>query len=288
MASQIIANGFVAGSAFTLFAVAYGLVFRICGFFDLTFGAVFVVAPYLVAYFTQALGVPVPLAIVFGTIAATGLGVALHSVLYAPMGRRQTSSLVLLLASMGCYTVLVNLLSVVAGDALLTLRPDGNFPPIEIAGAIVTPFQMAIVGVGLGGTLAISLLLSRTSVGTDIRAVASDVVLAELSGMRSSRIAMAGLGIGFGMAAIGGILHAYDVDVTPGAGMQASMNAIVAMILGGSGGLGRAAAGGMLLGMVQNFGAWQIGSQWQDGVTFIILGTFLLLFPKGVPATGRS
>ncbi len=52
-------------------------------------------------------------------------------------------------------------------------------------------------------------------------------------------------------------------------------------IVGGVGSFPGIALAALLLGMAQHFGAWFIGSQWQDAIAFIILIVFLLFKPEG-------
>ena len=64
-------------------------------------------------------------------------------------------------------------------------------------------------------------------------------------------------------------------------GMNALMMGVVAVIIGGVSSIPGIALAALLLAMAQHFGAWYIGSQWQDAIAFVILVVFLLFRPEG-------
>ena len=69
--------------------------------------------------------------------------------------------------------------------------------------------------------------------------------------------------------------------MTPTMGMNVFMMGVVTVIIGGVNSILGIALAALLLAMAQHFGAWFIGSQWQDAIAFVILLLFLLLKPEG-------
>ena len=65
-------------------------------------------------------------------------------------------------------------------------------------------------------------------------------------------------------------------------GFDIILMATIAMIIGGLGNVGAAAAGGFVLGVVQNVAIWKIESKWQLAISFTILILVLLLRPSGL------
>jgi len=72
-----------------------------------------------------------------------------------------------------------------------------------------------------------------------------------------------------------------DVDMNPTMGMNVLLMGVVAMIIGGKNNIIGIVLGALLLAMAQHFGAWYIGSQWQNAIAFVILVLFLLFKPEG-------
>jgi branched-chain amino acid transport system permease protein len=64
--------------------------------------------------------------------------------------------------------------------------------------------------------------------------------------------------------------------------MPILINALVAMIVGGTGRYTACIAGGILLGVLQALVVWKFAANWQPAVTFLLLLIFLFLRPRGL------
>ena len=281
MLPQLTANALIAAGAYCLVAVGFGLIFATTRFFHFAHGAVYAWGAYLAFLFVKVLGLPLPVGAALAVVLCAGLGAAFELVLYRPLRARGASPLVLLLASLGAYVVLQNLISLFFGDQTQTLRSGVVRVGLPILGARVTPIQLVIIGAAVLLTAAVWLLLKRTRLGLEMRAVANDPALALVSGVRSSRVILATFVLGSALAGLAGILVALDVDMTPTMGMNALMMGVVAVIVGGTGSVPGAALGALLLAFAQHFGVWHISSKWQDAIAFVVLLLFLLFRPEG-------
>jgi branched-chain amino acid transport system permease protein len=65
-------------------------------------------------------------------------------------------------------------------------------------------------------------------------------------------------------------------------GFLIGLKAFSAAVLGGIGNLRGAALGGLLLGLVENYGSALFGSQWRDLIAFLVLITLLMFRPTGL------
>jgi branched-chain amino acid transport system permease protein len=65
-------------------------------------------------------------------------------------------------------------------------------------------------------------------------------------------------------------------------GYLAGLKAFTAAVLGGIGNLRGAMLGGLLLGLVESFGAGLLGGQWRDVIAFAVLIAVLVLRPSGL------
>ena len=188
--------------------------------------------------------------------------------------------MILLLASLGIYILLQNLISMLFGDDTKSIRSGVVKEGINIFGARITPIQIVIIITAIIVTILIILFYKKTQLGRSMQAVASDRELAEYTGINTNRVILWSFAIGSGLAALAGILVALDVDMTPTMGMNALLMGVVVMIVGGNNIKGMVCAA-LLLGFAQNFGVWYISSQWKDAIAFVILVLFLLIKPEG-------
>lgn len=279
---QISVNILIAASTIFLMALGFSLIYTVTRFFHFAHAILFTAGAYFAFVFNVWMGFPLVLAILLA-VAATALGGCLLELsIYRPLRRRDGSPLVLLLASLGIYIALQNVISLIFGDDTKTLRSEVVREGLNILGARITPIQLVTVLASVGLMALVLLLLKKTELGKAMRAVASDAELACLSGIESQRIILWTFAIGSALAGVAGILVALDVDMTPTMGMMPLMLGIVALYIGGVGSLPGIAIGAVLLATAQQVAMWYIGSAWQDPVAFLLLLLFLLFRPVGI------
>jgi branched-chain amino acid transport system permease protein len=89
--------------------------------------------------------------------------------------------------------------------------------------------------------------------------------------------------VGSGLVGVSAMLIGLNVGIIDfNMGFDIILMATVAMIIGGLGNVGAAAAGGFLLGVIQNVAVWKIESKWQLAISFAILILVLLFKPSGL------
>jgi len=279
--TQIAVNILLVAMEYALIGVGFSLIYHVVRFFHFAHGLVFTAG----AYFTFLLHVWCGLSLFFSISIAIGLsavlGCLIDSFIYRPLRHKGSSPLVLLLASLGIYIVLQNVISMIFGDDAKTIRFGMVKEGINILGARITPVQIIIIAVSLFFLLCCFFFLKYTKMGQAMRAVANNPELARISGIESDRVILSTFALGSALAGIAGILVALDVDMTPTMGMNALMMGMVAVIIGGVGSIPGIALGSLLLGIAQHLGAWFISSQWQAAIAFVVLLIFLLFRPQG-------
>jgi len=279
--AQAILNSFISASWIALVAIGFMLIFNTSRFFHFAHGVVFTAGAYFTLLFTISLGLPLLFSIILAVMLCGFLGCLMELLLYRHLRHKDSSALIFLLASLGVYIFLQNVVSMVFGDETNSIRQGDVQEGLNILGARITPVQIVTICVSVVLVIALSVFLKKTKVGKSMRAVANDPELASISGIASDRVILWAFAIGSALAGLAGILVALDVDMTPIMGMHALMMGVVAVIVGGVGSIPGIALAALLLGMAQHFGVWYIGSQWQDAIAFIILIVFLLFKPEG-------
>jgi branched-chain amino acid transport system permease protein len=282
MVEQLLLNGVIAGSIYSLVALGFALIYQTTRFFHFAHGAVYTFGAYFAYLFFVQLGFDRWLAFPSACVVTMLLGVALEVGIYKPMRNRKATDLTLLIASLGLYIVLQNIISMVWGDDTKTMRTGEVVEGHAILGARITNIQIAIIATSVVLITLIALMLARTKFGKALRALANDPELARLSGINSDRYIMYAFAIGSFLAAVAAIMISFDTDMTPTMGFNALVMGVIAVIVGGIGSLPGAALGGLLIGLAQNLGVWQLPSKWQDTIAYVVLILFLLFRPYGI------
>ena len=280
MFNQFFINSLISSFVFLIIAISFSIIYSTTRFFHFAHAVVFTSGAYFAFLFHKLFGLPIYLSIPLAIIFSLLLGCLIEKSIYKPLRKKQASSMILLLSSLGIYILLQNLISMVFGDDTKSIRSGVVKEGINIFGARITSIQITIIITSIILTILVILFLKKTKIGKAMKAVANDPELANISGISSDRIILISFAIGSALAGLAGILVALDVDMTPTMGMNALMMGVVAMIVGGNNIKGIMCAA-LLLGFAQNFGVWYISSQWQNAIAFVILIIFLLFKPEG-------
>lgn len=209
---------------------------------------------------------------------------------YFPLRKQRAPNLVFLIASFGVFVFLQNLLQLIYGAQILTLRTGPVKPGHQVFGAVITDTQLLILGSSLALTVLLWLMVSRTKLGKAIRAVSDDPVAASVVGIYPEKIILSSFFIGSALAGAAGILISLETNIEPTMGMSAILKGIIASIIGGIGSIPGALAGGLFLGIAENLGIWKIPAGWKDCIAFVILIVFLVVRPGGFfgASTGKE
>jgi len=281
MLSQLLINIVVLGVGYIAFAVSYSMVFRVVSFFHFAHAVVITAGAYFSFLLSQQAGMPMGIAVPLAVFLSAGLGCLMEVAVYKPLRKREAKPIVFILASLGLYTVLQNLISLVFGDDTKSIRSGPVREGLEFLGARITPIQITTIVTAVVVVIGLISFMKHTPLGKAMRTVANDADLAQVSGIDSDRVILWAFAIGSGLAGLAGILMALDTDMTPTMGMRPFMMGVVAMIIGGKDSVIGIVLGALLLAFAQQYGAYYIGSEWQDAIAFGILLIFLLFRPQG-------
>jgi len=187
----------------------------------------------------------------------------------------------MLIASLGVYVVLQNVISMIWGDDTTSIRTWEVKTGHEILGAYITDVQIITIIVSIVLFAGMLVFMKYSKIGKNIRAISSNEELSKVFGIKSNSVILWAFGIGSALAAVAGILVACDTDMTPTMGFNLLLYGMVAMIIGGVGSTWGLVGGALLLATAQHLAAYYIDSKWMDAVAYIILILFLIWKPLG-------
>ncbi len=278
---QLLTNIILSAAILLLIAMSFNIIYQITKFFHFAHAAIITYGAYFTYLFSQTFGLSHYVSIPLSVLSSCLLGSLMELIIYKPLRKKNSSSLILLLASLGIYSVLQNIISMVFGDDTRSIRTWIVVEGLNVFGARVTPVQIITIATSLILVSLLSGFFFLSKIGKTMRAVANDPELANISGIYSKKVILFSFAIGSSLAGLAGILISLDVDMTPNMGMNYLMMGVVAMIIGGAGKIWGIILGSLLLALAQNIGGWYMNSQWQDAISFVILLIFLLIKPEG-------
>ena len=279
--NQLLLNGIIAGSIYALIAIGFTVIYRTVKFFNLAHGIVYTAGAYFAYTLTISLHLNIILSFFLSIFFAALLGIAIDRCVYYPLRKRNASNLVFLLASFGVFIFLQNLIQLIYGAQILTIRTGPVKEGHHFLGAVITDIQILILVVSSLLLVILWMFIKKSKLGKAMRAVSDDPIAASVVGINPERIIMTSFAIGSALAGAAGILISYETNIEPTMGFSAILKGIIASIIGGIGSIPGAVLGAFFLGLAENLGIWKISAGWKDAIAFAILIIFLLIRPWG-------
>ncbi|MCW2551541.1 MAG: branched-chain amino acid transporter permease [Mycobacterium sp.] len=307
---QLTIDGLSWGAIYALVAVGYTLVFGVLRLINFAHSEIFMLgmfgtyfcldlilgfAPSGNAYNKGVLLTILYLAIamIFAMVVSGSAAVGLEFIAYRPLRRRNARPLTFLITAIGMSFVLQEFVHFIlphiikgyggsnAQQPIILVQPKTQF---TIFGATVTNVTLVIIAAALVLALLTDIAINRTKFGRGIRAVAQDSTTATLMGVSRERIIMTTFLIGGLLAGAAALLYTLKVPqgIIYSGGFLLGIKAFSAAVLGGIGNLRGALLGGLILGVMENYGQAVFGTQWRDVVAFVLLVLVLLIRPTGI------
>ncbi len=292
--------GLTFGGIYALVALGYTLVYGVLNLINFAHSEVFISGAFGIVFVLSALGfgpnTPTlgPWAIVgdlilaglVGMICSAVVALLVERIAYKPLRKRNAPRLVFLITAIGMSFVIQYIWFLWRGPtaeaSVIMFKPK---PIFDVFGTIIDSMQLIIVVAAVVMMVAVDQFIKRTRTGRGIRAVSQDPDTAALMGVNSERIIMTTFVMGGILA--GGAALFYIMLVPSGAiysgGFALGIKAFAAAVLGGIGNVRGALLGGLLIGMISQYGQWLLGdAQWTDIVSFAVLVLVLMVRPDGI------
>jgi len=164
---------------------------------------------------------------------------------------------------------------------------SGSFSPID--GLDLTWGRLYVIIFSLVVFVVLSLILSRTGLGLQIRAVAQNRQMARALGVPARRVDAMTFALGSGIAGLAGVALSQLTNVGPNLGQAYIVDAFMVVVFGGVGSLWGTLVAGFSLGMLTKFLEPSVGAVL--GKVLVLLGivVFIQRYPRGLfPMRGRS
>ncbi|WP_321930547.1 MULTISPECIES: branched-chain amino acid ABC transporter permease [Paraburkholderia] len=283
-------NGLTIGGIYALIALGYTMVYGVMRLINFAHGDLCVMGAFigltlLGGGVLGALSNPIlmlVLAFIVAVIVVAICGMLLERIAYRPL--RNANRLSPMVSALGASMLIENGMMLIWGPNVRVFPAD-VLPDTRwvLGGASVSAVQVLIIAGAVLLMFALHVFVNHTRLGTAIRAAAIDQDAARLMGINVNRVISLVFLIGPALGAVGGLfIGLYYRQAYFTMGWSYGLNAFIAAILGGIGNIPGAMLGGLLLGLVNAFGAGYISSSWQDAITFGLLILILIVRPSGL------
>lgn len=292
---QALLSGVVLGSLFALMAMGLTLTYGTVRVLNFSHGAFFMFGAFLLWFLTAVqrgartgaeagsanLGLPYPIAFLIAMVAMFGMGVALDSGVIRLLRRKINWEVTTLIATLGVALFLqsVALLSFGARTKIV----DSPFPGTFTFGEITLPHSEALViVVGLGALALMQFFLKKNKLGLAMRAVSQNTDAAHLMGIKVDNVYRFTFGISAALAAVGGMLLANVLLISPEMGWIPLLTAFIVIVFGGVGSINGTVIAAYVMGLIQSFTSSILALSWALPVMFAFMVVIMLIRPQGL------
>lgn len=276
---QFLFSGLTIGAIYALVALGFTLIYNASDVINFAQGE-FVMIGGMVTFFALAAGVPLPLAALLAVTTAVLVGLCLYR--FAIQPARNATAVTLIIITIGASIFLRGVASVLFDKNFHSYPGFAGANPLQIGGASVLP-QSLIVLIGVGAiVLALWLLMSKTLVGKVIIATAANKSAAQLVGVNTGWIIALSFAASAAIGAVGGILATPITLTNYDVGTLLALKGFAAAMLGGMGSPIGAVAGGLIVGLLESFGAGYLSSAYKDAIAFVVILAVLFVMPQGL------
>ena len=291
---QELVNGVTTGALYSLVALGFSMVYGVLKLLNFAHGDLYMVGAYIGFFVIQWFGgaqhltiaVPLLLVIMFVLAAALvgGLGVAIERFAYRPL--RDAPRIAPLITAIGVSFFLESSALLLFG-AQYRVYNTADFislsSGIQIGSVTIDSVQILVLVLGVVLMAGLQLLVNRTRLGRQMRAVAADREAAEMLGINVNFVITATFFLGSALAGVAGIMGGLLFNqVTSTIGFIAGLKAFTAAVVGGIGSIPGAMLGGLFIGVAESFVTGYISSTYSNLIVFGILVVVMLLRPSGL------
>jgi branched-chain amino acid transport system permease protein len=291
---QELVNGITTGALYSLVALGFSMVYGVLKLLNFAHGDLYMVGAYIGYFVIQWFGgaahvsIPVPLLLLIMFLLAAGLvgglGVAMERFAYRPL--RNAPRIAPLITAIGISFFLESSALLLFG-AQYRIYNTAEFislsSGIQIGSVTIDSVQILVLVLGLILMVGLQILVNRTRLGRQMRAVAADREAAEMLGINVNFTIAATFFLGSALAGIAGVMGGLLFNqVTSTIGFIAGLKAFTAAVVGGIGSIPGAMLGGLVIGVAESFVTGYISSTYSNLIVFGILIVVMLVRPSGL------
>jgi branched-chain amino acid transport system permease protein len=275
---EAILNGILLGGVLALLALGLNLIFGVVDVVWIAYAELVMCGMYAVWWLTDVWGWPVLLACVAAIVLVALLGVLVHLLIIEPiLGSAPINQL---LATGGLLFFLQSLATLLFGTDFHNLGV--RLPIIELGDIFISFARLLAFIIALLGAAALYLFLSRTFLGTAIRAVAQDREIMGLMGVDQRRIYLLTSAIGGGLAGLAACLLMLQYDVHPFIGLTFGPITFMICVLGGLGNMIGGFVAAFIISQIVAISGYFVSIEASYVLAFVVFIVLILIRPQWI------
>jgi len=278
--AEAVISGILLGGVLALLALGLNLIFGVIDVTWICYAELIMLGMYALYYFYSVYGLPMWVAAPACILVVAVLGLLLHYIVIAPL--LDAAPINQLLATGGVLFFLQSFATVAFG---IDFRNLGIRLPVLAIGEMHFSYaRLLAFGAALTGMVVVYLFMTRTYIGTAIRAISQDRQIMALMGVDTKRLYLVTSAIGGALAGLAACLLVLQYDVHPFVGLSFGPITFLICVLGGLGNFIGGFVAAFLFAQIISLGGLYSDLEWGYVLAFAFFIIMMFIRPAGLLA----
>lgn len=277
--AQLALSGLFIGGIYALISVGLTLVFGVLRVVNFAHGEYLTVAMFMTYFLFHLAGMDPFLASIIVVPLMFVLGLVTERILIRPT--LEAPHVVQVFVTFALSLFLQNLLLALFTSDFRTVRTPYATAAFQLGPLYISWLRLTVFLVAIALTVAVAAFLKYSYLGSAIRATAQDRRSARLVGINVDRVYAVTFALGCALVGAAGVLLSPLYPVNPYSGADMILVSFVVVVLGGMGSIAGAGLAGVLIGVVESFSGYFLGSEMKQFVYFVFFMLILAVRPVG-------
>ena len=275
---EAVLNGLLLGGLLALLSLGLNLIFGVIDVIWICYAELIMVGMYTIYYLYVVYGWPLPLAMAAGVLLVAAAGAALHQFVIRPVLAAEPINQLLVTGG-----VLFFLQAAATFAFGIEFKNIGvTFPPLLVGDISFSVPRLIAFAVALAGMLGMYLFLTRTFLGTAIRAISQDRGIMPLMGVNPHRIFITTSALGGGLAGVAACLLVLQYDIHPAIGLSFGPITFLICVLGGLGNMVGGFIAAFIFAQFISVGGFFLAVEWGYVIAFAFFIAVMFWRPQGI------
>ncbi len=277
---QYLITGITIGSIYAMVAIGFNIIYDVTEIINFAQGEFVMLGGLTMVGFHITLQLPIIIAFIATIFIVTLVGILVDRLAIRTI--RQPAVLTLIITTLAASFIIRGLAMYLWGKDPYDLPAFSGRNPIQFFGAVIQPQYLWVVGFLVIVVIGLSLFFDRSITGKAMRACSDNSSAARLVGINVNRMILLSFALSAAIGGIAGIIMTPISLMEYDRGAMLAVKGFGAVILGGLGSFPGAIIGGLILGIIESFGAGLVSSGYKDAFALIVLLCVLFFRPSGI------
>ncbi len=277
---QFLIMGIQRGSIYAMVAMGFNMIYNSTGIINFAQGEFVVLGGLMMVSLTMAFNLSIVFAFILTVLFVIVAGILMERLTINPV--KEPTVLRLIIITIAVSIIIKGAAMCFWGKGSHYMRHFSSSKSLDFYGVMVLPQTLWIFSILLFLVVVYVIFFNYTMTGKCMRACAINRDAARLAGINDRKMIMLSFALSAGIGAIAGIIITPIIQMDYARGAMLGLKGFGAAVLGGLGNSMGAVVAGVLLGILEAFGAGYISSHYMDAIALVILLFVLFIRPSGI------